>query len=163
MREPIGTVEDGRLVITRRYAAPLETVWACLTEPDHLGRWYGRWTGDPASGRVLLQMTAEGDCPPEPVEIRRCEPPTALDVEMAGPDGVWRIGCRLAPAGASGTSLTLSQELSDPRIVGSVGPGWEYYLERLAAVLDDGDVDALDFDAFYPALEPHYRRAAGLD
>lgn len=161
MREPIGTVDAGRLVITRRYAAPIETVWACLTEPDHLGRWYGRWTGDPSSGRVMVQLTAEGDCPPEPVDIRRCEPPSALDVEMGGPEGAWRIELALADA-SGGTTLTLRQELTDPQIVGSVGPGWEYYLERLAAVVDGGDVDAVDFDAFYPALEPHYRRAAGL-
>lgn len=71
-------------------------MWAWLTEPNHLGRWYGRWTGDPARGRVLLQMVAEGDVPAEPVDIRRCDPPTALDVTLGGPDGVWLIDLSLA-------------------------------------------------------------------
>lgn len=93
------------------------------------------------------------------VEIRRCEPPTALEVELGGQEGAWRIELALADAGRDGTTLTLQQELADPQLVGSVGPGWEYYLERLAEVVGAGGVDGIDF---YPALEPYYRHAAGL-
>src|SRR3954469_16179359 len=39
----------------------------------------------------------------------------------------------------------------------SVGPGWEYYLDRLGAVLIGGDVTAIDFDRdYYPAMAAHY-------
>ncbi len=71
------------------------------------------------------------------------------------PGSVARFRCRCGAHADAGT-------LTDPQLVGSVGPGWEYYLERLAAVVAGGDADACDFDEFYPALEPHYRRAAGL-
>lgn len=161
MRTPIGGVEQGRLVLSRSYGAPIETVWACLTESDHLGRWYGSWTGDSDSGRVMLQMVAEGEVPAEPVDIRRCEPPTVLGVDLHGPAGIWRMDLSLAERDG-GTLLTLRQELDDPQIVGSVGTGWEYYLERLALAVTGGRVDDCAWDDFYPALEDHYLRSAGL-
>ena len=45
------------LVQTRTFAAPIEDVWAAITEPERLARWIGTWTGDPASGRVRFAMT----------------------------------------------------------------------------------------------------------
>jgi hypothetical protein len=43
-----------------------------------------------------------------------------------------------------------------------VGPGWEYYLDRLVAAETGGDVAAIDFDRdYYPAMQEHYREQAG--
>src|SRR4029078_7277277 len=48
---PTGTIEkrDGEhvLVQTPAFHAPIEDVWAAVTEPDRLARWIGTWTGDP--------------------------------------------------------------------------------------------------------------------
>ncbi len=49
------------LVLERTFAAPVEDVWAAVTEPERLQRWIGTWTGDPASGQVTFRMTAEGE------------------------------------------------------------------------------------------------------
>ena len=49
------------LVIVREFAAPIEDVWASVTEPARLERWIGTFTGDPASGSVMFAMTAESD------------------------------------------------------------------------------------------------------
>ena len=38
-----------------------------------------------------------------------------------------------------------------------VGPGWEYYLDRLVAAETGADVAAIDFDDYYPAQSDHYR------
>ena len=40
----------------------------------------------------------------------------------------------------------------------SVGPGWEYYLDRLVAAETGGDPATVDFDRdYYPAMAEHYR------
>ena len=46
------------LVLERTFRAPVVDVWAAITEPERLERWIGTWTGDPASGSVLVRMTA---------------------------------------------------------------------------------------------------------
>ena len=73
-----------RLVIDREFRAPIEDVWAAVTESDRLERWIGTWTGDPASGAVLFRMTAEGDdAAAEDMEIRECDPPRRLARDLA--------------------------------------------------------------------------------
>ena len=61
--EPTGGYhEGGRRVLdqTREFRAPIEDVWAAVTEPDRLARWIGSWAGDPESGRVQFLMLFEG-------------------------------------------------------------------------------------------------------
>ena len=45
--KPTGRVEtrDGErvLVLTRHFTAPIDDVWAAVTESDRLSRWIGRW------------------------------------------------------------------------------------------------------------------------
>ena len=48
------------LVYERVLDAPVARVWAAVTAPDLLERWFGRWSGDPATGEVAVLMTAEG-------------------------------------------------------------------------------------------------------
>ena len=55
-----------------------------------------------------------------------------LDLHLAEEDGI--------------TTLTFTQPGIDPVEAESVGPGWEYYLDRLVAAETDGDVGAIDFD-----------------
>jgi len=43
----------------------------------------------------------------------------------------------------------------------SVGPGWDYYLDRLVAAETGGDLTAIDFDDYYPAFAAHYRAELG--
>lgn len=55
-------VHDGfgvRLELRRTIAAPRARVWATLTEPALVVGWFGLLTGDPAEGRVQVQMTDE--------------------------------------------------------------------------------------------------------
>lgn len=55
------------------------------------------------------------------------------------------------------TALEFTQVISDPAILESIGPGWEYYLDRLVAAETGGDPSAIDFDRdCYPALSDHY-------
>ena len=158
---PSGQVDrgpDGRLVlvITREFHAPIEDVWASVTEPERLARWVGTFSGDPASGRVAFRMTAEGDVPAEDMEIRACDPPRFLAVTAHTPQGQWELELALTERDGV-TELIFSQPGIGAAEAESVGPGWEYYLDRLVAAETGGDVAAIDFERdYYPAMREHY-------
>lgn len=146
------------IVFTRRFRAPIDDVWAAATDPDRMARWIGTWTGDPSSGRVDFAMTAEGeDVPAEPHTIEVCDPPHRLVVSTVDADGnTWRMRLDLTEADGT-TTLVFGQQMTDPDVAASVGPGWDYYLDRLVAAEAGQDVASIDFDDYYPALSDHYR------
>ena len=150
-------VRDGqgvRLEFSRTYDVPVEQVWSAVTDPDRLDLWFGRWTGDPASGTVEVVMTAEGDVPAQQVAVDACEPPYRLAVTTAGPDGAWPLEVTLQEQG-TGTALRFVHHLVEPYDATSIGPGWQYYLDRLDAVVAGTPVPD-DFDLYYPTLASAY-------
>lgn len=155
---PLGTVlrdVDGvRLEFTRSYDASAEEVWSALTDPDRTARWLGRWTGDPASGAVELVMAAEEDAPAERVTIDACEPPHRLAVTVGTADGPWPLVVTLAEEGR-GTALRFVHHLAEPYDASSLGPGWHFYLDRLAAALVEQPVPDR-FEDYHPAPEGAY-------
>ncbi|HET6969064.1 MAG TPA: SRPBCC domain-containing protein [Ornithinibacter sp.] len=96
---PVGRREerDGHatVVIERTFRAPMEDVWAAVTEPERLVRWIGTWSGDPASGTVQFRMTAEAeDIEAEPVTVHECDPPRRLVLSWASrppATGPWEV------------------------------------------------------------------------
>jgi uncharacterized protein YndB with AHSA1/START domain len=150
---------DGRdaVVFERTFNASRHDVWAAVTESHRLERWFGTWTGDPASGSVQVLMNAEGDdATPETFQIRRCEPPRLLEVHAVNDYGAWTLVVELRED-AGVTTLRFSQVIEDPEMIESTGPGWDWYLDRLVAAETGGDVSAIDFARDYdPALRDHY-------
>ncbi len=162
--QPTGQIsrQGGRLVLTiiREFRAPIEDVWAAVTEPERLARWIGTFAGKPESGRVAFVMTAEGATEPEEMEIRECDPPRVLRLTSHVGEERWHLDLELEER-AGVTTLTFSQPDIDPVAGESVGPGWEYYLDRLVAAETGGEVGAIDFDRdYYPAMLEHYRAQA---
>jgi uncharacterized protein YndB with AHSA1/START domain len=158
-------VRDGDrhvLVMTRTFPAPIGDVWASVTEPERLERWIGTFTGDPADGRVMFRMTAEGqDAQPEEMEIRECDPPRRLSLVSRVGDQVWFLELDLEETDGV-TTVTFSQPGIDPAAIENVGPGWEYYLDRWLSALTGGDVAAHDFERdYYPAMKAYYEEQAG--
>jgi len=149
------------VVLTRTFRAPIEDVWAAITEPDRLARWIGRWTGDPEAGTVRFHMLYEGENgEPEEYTIDTCDAPTRLELTShmaydASTPATWHLELDLAEAGGV-TTLTFAQSIPDATMAGSIGPGWEYYLDRLVAAETGSDPAAIGFDAYYPALSGHY-------
>lgn len=158
---PTGRIEqrDGRAVLvqTREFRAPVEDVWAAVTEPERLARWIGSWTGDPESGSVRFRMLFEGeDHEAETMTIRICEPPYRLHLTSQAGDDVWLLELDLTHADGV-TTLTFSQPGVTAEQAGGVGPGWDYYLDRLVDVETGMDPALRDFERdYYPATAEHY-------
>ncbi|HYO33879.1 MAG TPA: SRPBCC domain-containing protein [Nocardioidaceae bacterium] len=160
--KPTGRIDqDGdirTLRLTRTFRASIDDVWAAVTEPERLERWIGTWTGDPADGRVGFRMTAEeGEPVEEEMEIRECEPPRRLALVSHVGVQLWQLELDLLEEHGV-TTLTFTQVGIDPVEAESVGPGWEYYLDRLVAAETGGDVSAIDFERdYFPAMQDFYR------
>lgn len=145
------------LVFTREFRAPIEDVWAAVTEPERLARWVGTWSGDPAEGYVGFRMTAEAeDAPEERMWVDECKPPRRLAVHSSTDYGEWHLAMDLQESDGV-TTLDFSQRITDPNLAADVGPGWDYYLDRLVAAETGGDVAGIDFNDYHPADQEHYR------
>lgn len=148
---------DDHLVWERTFHAPIDDVWASVTESDRLARWFGTWSGDPADGFVTVQMNAEGDdAEPSRFEIRACEAPTHLAVDVVDEGGAWYLDLELSESDGT-TTLVFAQRIPDVSIVEHTGPGWEWYLDRLTTAASGGHPGELDFDAYLAATHDHYR------
>jgi len=160
-REPTGYLSTGvigpELIITRRIPFVIDAVWNQITDPALLGTWYGTYEGDPATGTVVL-TTREAPEQPGDVRIQHCEAPNALAVTLESPAGDWVLAVTLNAAGEE-TDLEFRQRLDDLGYeAADIGPGWEYYLDRLIVALEGGDPDSLRWEDYHPVLCAHYGR-----
>ena len=88
--------------------------------------------------------------------ISACEPPRLLRLAWQVGEEPWLLELTLEASGDL-TTLTLVQSDLDSEAAQSVGPGWEYCLDRLVASESGGDVAAVDLDRdYYPAVAEHY-------
>ena len=132
---------EGRAVLLRRdYPAPVEDVWAALTDPDRLRRWFLPVTGDlRLGGHYQLQGNAGG-------EILRCEPPRLLRVSWVFGEGAHsEVEVRLTPGDGPVTSFELEHiaPLSphwDTYGPGATGVGWDLALLGLGAYLSGSPI-----------------------
>ena len=78
---PTGRLSSTDLVLTRTFRAPVDDVWASLTEPQRTARWFGPWKGDAAPGATIaVQMVHEEGEPWMDMTIDACDPPRRLDL-----------------------------------------------------------------------------------
>lgn len=161
-RQPTGRAvrnDDGTLAIVyeRRFGAPIEDVWASVTEPERLARWIGTWTGRPAVGRsVTFRMLFEGDVPSEDALIRACQPPRLLEVAFDQEGSVTSVRLELAETDGV-TTLTMTTPVPSQYAAGDFGPGWEYYLDRLVAARDGTEMP--DFAEYHPGQSAHFQES----
>jgi len=160
----LGTItqEDGQFVLTqtREFKAPIEDVWAAVTEPERLQRWIGTWTGDPTEGSVSFQMLFEGDeHEGEAMEIRVCEPPRRLHLTSRVGEEVWLLELDLTHADGL-TTLTFRQPGVTRENAAGVGPGWDYYLDRLVDAETGADPALRKWEDYEPTGS-HYSEQFG--
>jgi uncharacterized protein YndB with AHSA1/START domain len=157
-RKPTGRVERSArgtdLIITRSFRAEIEEVWESVTASESTSRWIGSWDGEPGPGKTIrFKMLFEGGDHESAALIERCEPPHHLALSMKDAAGEWRLELRLQQRGET-TELTFVQHLTPDQQPGSIGPGWEYYLDRLVAARSGEAMP--EFEEYYPAQKAHY-------
>ncbi|MBF4994783.1 SRPBCC domain-containing protein [Arthrobacter gandavensis] len=161
--EPTGRVhrtgEDSyTLVLTRRLEGTPPEVWASFTDADLAAAWIGRWDGAPGpASEFEFQMLYEEGQPASQVRLTLCAPHERLRVLLADDGGSWDLEVRLRDHDG-GTRLDFIQHLADPAPAEDIGPGWEYYLDRLEAARSGGPQP--DFDQHYLEQGPYYAAQA---
>ncbi|XVU23871.1 SRPBCC family protein [Actinoplanes sp. CA-054009] len=151
---PTGRLLGRDLVLTRTFKAPVDDVWASLTDPVRTARWFGPWKGEAAPGQAIqVQMAQEEGRPWMDMTIDACEPPRRLALSAVDDHGSWLLDLTLSEAGGV-TELRFTQHLTDTATVGDVGPGWEFYLDALVASRDGAPMP--DFNDYYPSMKDHF-------
>jgi uncharacterized protein YndB with AHSA1/START domain len=152
----IPTTATGRdLVLERILPGSIDDAWASITESDRLARWFCTWTGEPrVGGTVELTLVAEEGDATSHAEILACEPPTHLAVSTNDPGGAWLLEVTLTPIDSEHTGLRFVHHLDEEANSEEIGPGWEYYLDALAAAMNDNPMP--DFDDYWPSLASAY-------
>lgn len=151
---PTGRIAGNELILTRSFRAPIDDVWTSVTKSESTERWFGRWEGDAGPGKTvrLLMVFEKGDAWTN-VLIETCEPPRHLVVKTKSAYGEKRLELTLAQTGGT-TELTFVHHLTDNKMVGELGPGWEYYFDMLVAVRAGEPLPK--FDDYYPAQKQYF-------
>jgi uncharacterized protein YndB with AHSA1/START domain len=151
---PTGRLFGTDLVLTRTFRAPVDDVWASITDPERTARWYGPWRGEAAPGKAIeVQMVHEEGKPWTAMTIDACEPPRRLALSAVDDYGSWHLDLALTEDKGV-TELRFTHHLTDTDGVGDTGPGWEYYLDALVASRDGGQAPV--FDDYYPAMKEYF-------
>ncbi|HEU4562022.1 MAG TPA: SRPBCC family protein [Longimicrobium sp.] len=151
----IRTPEGRDLVLIRTFRAPIEDVWASITESERTARWFGAWTGEPGPGRrIRYTMGFEEGAPSAEMTIEACEPPRHLAVRGVDDFGGWFLEAHLSEANGV-TEMRFTHHLDASVGVGDVGPGWEYYLDNLVASRDGTPLPS--FSDYYPSQKEYYQ------
>lgn len=151
---------DDTLTFRRVLPLALEEAWAAITDSDRTARWFGPWSGAEVPGPITVTMLSEDGAPAMPGEVTEV---VSMDhyVLRTGPEeSSWVITMSVEADDAEGdsTAVTLSQQVTDPEEAAMIGPGWDYYLDRLVAAETGQDPDAITFEpAYIPGLCEHYR------
>lgn len=151
---PTGRLFGTDLVLTRTFHAPIDDVWASLTDSDRTARWFGPWKGDAAPGNTIeIQMVQEEGQPWTEMTVDACDAPHRLALSTAVGDDKWYLDLTLTET-AGVTELRFTQHLADTGAVGEIGPGWEFYLDALVAARDGQPTPT--FDDYYPSMKAHF-------
>ena len=149
------TAEGRDLVLERVLPGSIDDAWASITESDRLGRWFCTWTGEPRVGATVeLTLVAEEGDAKSHAEIIACEPPTRLVVSTQDPSGSWLLEATLTPIDGNSSRLRFVHHLDDQANPEEVGPGWEFYLDRLVASMDGSPTP--EWDDYWPSLSAAY-------
>lgn len=111
-----------RVTMRRRYSTDVADLWAALTEPDRIARWFMPVSGDlREGGSFQLEGNANGD-------ILICQPPSLLRTTFGGAESILTV--TLTPGGDGETELQLDHAVPlamAQSVAGAlfVGPGWD--------------------------------------
>ena len=120
----------------RSLAQPPETVWAALTEDEHLNEWFPTTIeGARAVGAALHYAFRQGEGEPFDGQMTAFEPPSLMELRWA--DDLLRF--ELEPDG-SGCILSLTVTFPEHGKAARDATGWQVCLERLSFVCSGASV-----------------------
>jgi uncharacterized protein YndB with AHSA1/START domain len=137
---------DGKGVvrIQDRYDTAIDDLWAALTDPGRLARWYGQVEGDLRPGGEF-RLTLESEGWDGTGRVEACEPPRRLAVTTRESDESWQEGRGVPPFDAAieatltadGDQTVLVLEVKGMPLdkIAFYGVGWQIHAENLAAHL----------------------------
>ena len=151
---PTGRIDGTDLILTRSFHAPIDDVWTSVTKSESTARWFGPWEGDAGPGKMIrVKMAFEKGDAWTNVLIERCDAPHHLVMRTKDDHGEWHLELRLEQKGET-TQLTFVHHLADTKMVGEIGPGWEYYLDNLVAARAGEPLPS--FDDYYPSQKQYF-------
>ncbi|MFF5791349.1 SRPBCC domain-containing protein [Paeniglutamicibacter sp. NPDC012692] len=164
MPQPHGGFEPSptglRIAIERKVAFDLEKIWDAFTTPKGLEPWVGVLRGSREAGDLQFSMVEGGqEASPANLVIHRCRAPHELSFTTDSEYGAWNLGLELSRQDGVST-IRFIHDLGMTDDPSTIGPGWEYYVQRAIVSLEGGDVESVKWDDYYPALAPAYTRAS---
>jgi uncharacterized protein YndB with AHSA1/START domain len=158
----LGTLHsvDGEGVVRMedRLDAGIDDVWAALTDPDRLVRWYGEVEGELSQGgefRVRIALAG-----PRTGRVEACDPPQHLLLTMCDPDpqpgqpAQTVIEARLTREGAR-TRLVWEERGMPVDLLPAYGAGIQIHVEHLADYIGGGEPRKVEarWNELFPAYE----------
>ncbi|HET6563227.1 MAG TPA: SRPBCC domain-containing protein [Marmoricola sp.] len=148
------------VVYVRRLPMPVDEAWEALTAPEQLASWVGCWRrdGDAETGEFTFAYEGD-DVLPLSFRVEHLEPRRRVAVALFDPGEAepWRLDVALVDWGEE-TELAVRQSIPNSALAPAVAAGCEFYLDRLVTMVQGGDMDALDYDAYFLRQAAHYRR-----
>jgi uncharacterized protein YndB with AHSA1/START domain len=146
-------IDEGTFTVRRtiRIAAPIEKVWAAVTEPEQISRWFGRTVlnGSGAGAQGTMTFPDYGSVP---LRVEEMDAPRMVSYRWGNDDAAGELAdtvdeerstvftFTLEPV-ADGTQLTVVEtgfdRTSDPAAnMASHAEGWVSELDKLVALLE---------------------------
>jgi len=152
---PTGRLAGNDLTLTRTFRAPIEDVWKSVTDTESTARWFGPWHWVDKQGPgnlIAYTMIQEENAPESRAIVDRCEAPRHFALTTQGKFSV-SYEVTLAEAGGI-TTMTFVHHLTDRKMAGDFGPGWEFYLDLLVHAREGKPFRT--FKEYYPAQKEYY-------
>jgi uncharacterized protein YndB with AHSA1/START domain len=157
----------GVVLIQERYDTDVEDLWAAVTDPSRLARWYGVVEGDLRPGGRFRTYIEASDIE-STGRVDACEPPRRLRLTSRETDESYQRGRGVPPFDA-GVEVTLTAVGDQTELtieirgmpldkLAAYGAGWQIHAENLAAHVAGREPVATE--ARWRDLIPHYQALA---
>jgi len=156
--KPTGRLRGDDLVLTRTFRAPIDDVWTSVTSSESTARWFGPWERTADDKKIRIQMAFEDGKPWLDGTIEHCEAPHQLAVRTKSAYGEKLLSIKLSES-AGTTTLEFVHHRVNRKMIGELGPGWEYYLDKLVASREGEPQPA--FDAYYHGQKEYFTSLEG--
>ena len=151
----------GAVRMKSRYETDIDDLWAAITDPRRLARWYANVDGDLRLGGEFT-ATVHGSGWDGRGRIDVCDPPQKLQVTMWEEEGVEHVTTAELVADGDHTTLVLEVRGVPLDLVWAYGAGWQGHVENLGAHLAGQDCSEWPSGSWprWDELAPSYREMA---